>query len=31
MESSFSIDKINDFLDHRVDDKKLTQNESEEE
>lgn len=23
MESNFSIDKLNDFLDHRVEDKKL--------
>lgn len=31
MESNFSIDKLNDFLDHRVEDKKLKQNSYEEE
>ncbi len=31
MESTFSIDKLNAFLDQRVDDKKLTQSADEEE
>ncbi len=31
LESGFSIDKINDFLDHQVEDKKLKQSKEEEE